>query len=736
MAEVKIEEQLEKATEIAVEAEPEVKPKAKRATRKKTTTAKSSTDAAAKKTTAKKTTAKKTAAKKTTTRKTTTRKTATKKTAAAAKAEAESKADDAPQIDALPTSSETSMNGSVAPGTDDAKAEAVSTSEDEGAIVESQPDGVEEIQPVAEESTAKADSSSEVAAEAESELAQESSDEAKVEQPSSEEKALEEVIEEPSPAEDVIEVIAEATEEPEAKVDDQTDDSDDSDEETELADMEAEIELLEAADESAESDSDDASEDASEDDSEDVLGSEDLADIVAQANTLSDESGRSDSKDRRPEIRTSSRYESKHDRVESPLGARTIVELEAMHLDELRDLARAMSVTGYTRLKKYDLVMRLLRANAELQGHIFGGGILETVQDGIGFLRSDHLLPGPEDVYVSQSQIRRFAMRTGDLVIGQVRPPKDTEKYFSLLKVEAVNGIDPEEGKRRTVFEKLTPIFPNEQLYLETKPNIISTRLIDILSPIGRGQRGLIVSPPKAGKTTILKRIANGISANYSDLHLMVVLIGERPEEVTDMDRSVEAEVVSSTFDEPVQSHVRVAEMAMARAKRLVENQQDVVILLDSVTRLSRAYNLTVPASGRTLSGGIDPAALYPPKRFFGAARNIEEGGSLTIIATCLVDTGSRMDDVIYEEFKGTGNMELTLSRRLGERRIFPAIDIEKSSTRAEEKLLGTEKLAKVYTLRRMIDAMGGGHEALLPIIERMSRTRTNDDFLETLTKR
>ena len=266
-------------------------------------------------------------------------------------------------------------------------------------------------------------------------------------------------------------------------------------------------------------------------------------------------------------------------------------------------------MTGYTRLKKYDLVMRLLRANAEQQGYIFGGGILEIVQDGIGFLRSDHLLPGPEDVYVSQSQIRRFGLRTGDLVIGQVRPPKDTEKYHGLLKVEAVNGLDPEEAKRRPVFEKLTPIFPNEQILLETRPNVISTRMIDMLGPIGRGQRGLIVSPPKAGKTTVLKRIANGITSNYADIHLMIVLIGERPEEVTDMDRSVEAEVVSSTFDEPVQNHVRVAEMALERAKRLVESERDVVILLDSITRLTRAYNLTVPPSGRTLSGGVDPAS-------------------------------------------------------------------------------------------------------------------------------
>lgn len=413
----------------------------------------------------------------------------------------------------------------------------------------------------------------------------------------------------------------------------------------------------------------------------------------------------------------------------------TMAELEDCTLDELREIARSLAISGYTRLKKHDLIILLLRANAEKQGYIFGGGILEIVQDGIGFLRSDHLLPGPEDFYVSQSQIRRFGLRTGDLVVGQVRPPKDTEKYYGLLKVEAVNGLDPEEAKRRPVFEKQTPIFPDEQIHLETKPSLLATRMIDLLAPIGRGQRGMIVSPPKAGKTTIMKRIANGMSRNYEDLHLMVVLIGERPEEVTDMDRSVEAEVISSTFDEPVQNHVRVAEMALERAKRLTESSRDVVILLDSITRLTRAYNLTVPPSGRTLSGGIDPAALYPPKRFFGAARNLEEGGSLTIVATCLVDTGSRMDDVIYEEFKGTGNMELHLNRRTSERRIFPAIDIERSSTRAEEKMLEPEVLAKVYTLRRMSDAMGGGNEAILPILERLSRTRDNQEFLDTLIK-
>ncbi len=408
-----------------------------------------------------------------------------------------------------------------------------------------------------------------------------------------------------------------------------------------------------------------------------------------------------------------------------------IAELGNKTLDELRELAKEVEVSGYSRLKKDDLVFRLLRAQAERMGHIFGGGTLEIVQEGLGFLRSDHLLPGPEDVYVSQSQIRRFGLRTGDMVVGQVRPPKDSEKYFSLLRVEAINGRDPEAAKQRPQFDSLTPIFPTQRFVLETQSDILATRLIDLLSPIGRGQRGLIVSPPKAGKTTILKQIANGITANLDDVHLMVCLIGERPEEVTDMDRSVQAEVFSSTFDDPVQSHVKVAEMALQRAKRLVEFGVDVIILLDSITRLSRAYNLVVPPSGRSLSGGLDPAALYPPKRFFGAARNIEDGSSLTIIATCLVDTGSRMDDMIYEEFKGTGNMEMHLSRKLAEKRIFPAIDVDRSGTRREELLLDKETLSKVWLMRRMMSAMRGeGTEALL---QRLRQTKTNKEFLDSL---
>jgi transcription termination factor Rho len=410
------------------------------------------------------------------------------------------------------------------------------------------------------------------------------------------------------------------------------------------------------------------------------------------------------------------------------------VELDTQSLKQLQDVAKELNISGYSRLKKSDLIMRLLRANAERQGYSFGGGVLEVMSDGIGFLRAATLLPGPDDVYVSQSQIRRFGLRTGDLVIGQVRPPKESEKYFSLLRVEAVNGLDPEAAKNRPAFEALTPIFPNQMFNLETKPDILTTRLINLFSPIGRGQRGLIVSPPKAGKTTVLKHIANAITTNYPEVHLMVCLIGERPEEVTDMDRSVEAEVVSSTFDEPVQAHTRVAELALERAKRLVECGRDVVILLDSITRLARAYNLIVTPSGRSLSGGLDPVALYPPKHFFGAARKLEESGSLTIVATCLVETGSRMDDVIYEEFKGTGNLELHLNRKLSDRRIFPAFDIERSGTRREELLLPPEILSRVWTLRRMIAALGD-EESIELLLGRMAKTKSNKEFLDTLSK-
>ncbi|HID53758.1 MAG TPA: transcription termination factor Rho [Anaerolineae bacterium] len=420
-----------------------------------------------------------------------------------------------------------------------------------------------------------------------------------------------------------------------------------------------------------------------------------------------------------------------------------IGELEAKKLGELRDIAREMNIPGFSTMKKQGLVLKIMEAEAEAKGLHFRGGVLEIVDQDkqqMGFLRSKNYLPGPDDIYVSNSQIRRLGLRTGDMVMGQVRVPKDNEKYFSLLRVESVNGMSPDLAKKRPRYEDLTPIFPDQKLKLETRPNVLSTRLLDLVAPIGRGQRGLIVSPPKAGKTTVLKEIANGLAENYPELHLMVVLIGERPEEVTDMDRSIEGEVISSTFDEPVRQHCKVAEMALARAKRLVEMDRDVVILLDSITRLARAYNLTVSPSGRTLSGGLDPSALYPPKRFFGAARNLEGGGSLTIIATTLVDTGSRMDDVIYEEFKGTGNMELLLSRRLQERRIFPAFDIERSSTRREDLLLSGDELQRVYMMRRMLGHLMDtpGYDissATAAVMERMRATRTNYEFLETLTK-
>ena len=421
-----------------------------------------------------------------------------------------------------------------------------------------------------------------------------------------------------------------------------------------------------------------------------------------------------------------------------------VVELENTPLDALRQMAKDLNVPNATRLKKEDLILRIQQVEAEQEGLELRGGILEIMSEGIGFLRSGHYQPGPFDIYVSQSQIRRYNLRNGDLVIGHVRPPRESEKHYGLLKVENVNGIDPDEAKRRPAFEQLTPIFPDVRFDLETDRHTLSTRLINLVTPVGRGQRGLIVSPPKAGKTSILKQLANSISTKYPDVHLMVALIGERPEEVTDMDRSVDAEVISSTFDEPVTSHVRVAEMALERAKRLVEGGRHVAILLDSLTRLARAYNLVVNPSGRTLSGGLDPAALYPPKKFFGAARNIEEGGSLTIVATCLVDTGSRMDDVVYEEFKGTGNMELHLSRKLQERRIFPAFDIERSSTRREELLLGPDITPRVWLMRRMFGQMvtpppnGAGMDitnATEAILEQLRQTDNNMEFLETLGK-
>ena len=411
-----------------------------------------------------------------------------------------------------------------------------------------------------------------------------------------------------------------------------------------------------------------------------------------------------------------------------------VAELETKTLNDLREMARTSGISGVSGLKKQDLIFKLLQAQTEEAGHSLNDGVLDIVSDGFGFLRGPRLLPGPDDVYVSQSQIRRFGLRTGDRVWGQIRPPKESERYNSLLRVELVNEMDPETARKRPAFDQLTPIFPNEQLTLETEPNVLATRLVDLIAPIGRGQRGLIVSPPKAGKTLLLKAIANGITANHADIHLMVLLIGERPEEVTDMKRSVKGEVISSTFDEPVEDHTKVAEMTLDRAKRLVEGGQDVVILMDSITRLARAYNLDMPPSGRTLSGGIDPVALYPPKRFFGAARNIENGGSLTIIATCLVDTGSRMDDVIYEEFKGTGNMELHLDRKLGERRIFPAIDVLRSGTRREELLMSEQTLQQVWLMRRML-AQIGSSDAIEALLNRLAKTANNREFLTNLTK-
>jgi transcription termination factor Rho len=412
----------------------------------------------------------------------------------------------------------------------------------------------------------------------------------------------------------------------------------------------------------------------------------------------------------------------------------TITELNAAKPKELQDIAKDFNVEGAATLPKQDLITRVLQAQTEAQGNIFAQGILEIVEDGFGFLRRRSLLPSPEDVYVGSSQVRRLGLRTGDFVTGQTRPPKDSEKYFSLLRVEAVNGIDPELAKRRPVFENLVPVFPDEMFDLEIEGANLSQRLINLVNPLGLGQRALIVSPPKAGKTTLLKDIANGVAGNSPEVHIMVVLVGERPEEVTDIRRSIKGEVFSSTFDEPTENHTRVAELALERAKRLVETGRDVVILLDSITRLARAYNLAVPPSGRTLSGGMDPVALYPPKRFFGAARNIEGGGSLSIFATCLVDTGSRMDDVIYEEFKGTGNSEMILDRKLQERRTFPAINIPASGTRREEMLLAPEVMRQVILLRKMLSAVGQieGTELLL---QRLGKTKTNKEFLAAIAK-
>jgi len=416
-----------------------------------------------------------------------------------------------------------------------------------------------------------------------------------------------------------------------------------------------------------------------------------------------------------------------------------IIELGDKTRDELIDLAKELGIANYTALKKQDIVMRLLQAHTEQQGNIFCNGTLEIMNEGYGFLRQNTLLPGPSDVYVSQSQIRRFGLRNGDMVSGQGRDPKSGEKYISLLRVEAINELNPELAKYRPHFGSLTPTFPDKLINLETSSHDLSTRLVNLIAPIGRGQRGLIVSSPKAGKTMLLKAIADAATATYDDIHLMVCLIGERPEEVTDMKRSVKGDVIGATFDEPVENQTRVAELALDKAKRLVESGKDVFILLDGITRLTRAYNLAMPSSGRTLSGGIDPAALHPAKRFFGAARNMAEGGSLTIIGTCLIDTGSRMDELIYEEFKGTGNMELHLDRRLSERRIFPAIDIQRSGTRREELLLDENTIKQVWLLRRMLSMIAADSmhftEATERIIDRLRKTKTNAEFLAGLNK-
>lgn len=408
----------------------------------------------------------------------------------------------------------------------------------------------------------------------------------------------------------------------------------------------------------------------------------------------------------------------------------TMAELENKTLKEIYTYAREFKIPYYSQMNKKELSLAVIRAQAEKQGFFYMEGILDiTHQDGYGFLRPINYGPSAEDIYISSSQIRRFGLRIGDKVAGKARPPKESERYYGLMHVESVNGKDPEEAKQRPHFPALTPLYPNKQIQLSTKGNILTTRMIDMFAPVGFGQRGLIVAPPKAGKTTILKEIANGITENHPDVELIVLLIDERPEEVTDLERSVKGDVVYSTFDLQPSNHTRVSELVLERAMRLVEDKRDVVILMDSITRLARAYNLVVPPSGRTLSGGIDPAALYKPKKFFGAARNIEEGGSLTILATALVDTGSRMDDVIYEEFKGTGNMELQLSRQLAERRIFPAIDMKKSGTRKEELLMSEEQLEETWRLRK--NMVGDSLDYTEQFIQILRKTKNNEEFIQ-----
>ncbi len=415
------------------------------------------------------------------------------------------------------------------------------------------------------------------------------------------------------------------------------------------------------------------------------------------------------------------------------MGAVNLAALEEMTLKELYTLARQFKISYYSKLTKKELVFAILKSRAEREGYFFMEGVLEIIQsEGFGFLRPINYSPSSEDIYISASQIRRFDLRNGDKVSGKVRPPKENERYYGLLQVEAVNGEDPEVARERVHFPALTPLYPNRKIQLETKPEYLSTRIMDLISPVGFGQRGLIVAPPKAGKTMLIKEIANAITTNHPNTELIVLLIDERPEEVTDIERSVDADVVSSTFDERPENHVKVAELVLERAMRLVEQKKDVVILMDSLTRLARAYNLVIPPSGRTLSGGIDPAAFHRPKRFFGAARNLEEGGSFTILATALVDTGSRMDEVIYEEFKGTGNMELHLDRQLAERRIFPALDLKRSGTRKEELLLTKKELDQIWALRR---TMSNNPDISEKIIRKMKQTETNEQFIDELAK-
>ena len=413
----------------------------------------------------------------------------------------------------------------------------------------------------------------------------------------------------------------------------------------------------------------------------------------------------------------------------------TIAELKEKNITELTKIARSLELPGASGLRKQDLIFKILQAQSEKEGHIFAEGVLEILPDGYGFLRSPdyNYLPGPDDIYVSPSQIRKFDLKTGDTISGQVRPPHEGEKYFALVKIEAVNFESPDEARNKILFDNLTPLYPQERLKLETTRENVSARVMDLLTPLGKGQRGLIVSPPRAGKTMLLQNVANSITANHPEVVLMVLLIDERPEEVTDMQRSVKGEVISSTFDEPAARHVQVAEMVIEKAKRLIEHKRDVVILLDSITRLARAYNTIVPPSGKVLSGGVDSNALQRPKRFFGSARNIEEGGSLTIIATALIDTGSRMDDVIFEEFKGTGNSEIILERKLVDKRVFPAIDIQRSGTRKEELLIPKEDLQRIWVLRKVLNPLSPV-EAMELLIDKLSKTRANSEFLSNMS--